>query len=157
MPIENRNLTKGIKLTGRYHKQSYSCEVVEDAEGKLRYRAGGWPGIQESSAAGMAITGHSCDGWKFWSLQTEETAPAENQQPRRTALRNQRRNLLRMLPRPTPRKPGYFWCRIRRVCRKDRSAGSAGTAARASSPRQSKCRGFAPTIRPTKTAEKGIT
>jgi rubrerythrin len=24
----------------------------------------------------MAITGHSCDGWKFWGLQKEENAPA---------------------------------------------------------------------------------
>jgi hypothetical protein len=76
MPIENRNLTKGTKLTGRYHKQSYTCEVVEDAEGKLRYKLEDGREFKSPSAAGMAITGHSCDGWKFWSLQTEETAPA---------------------------------------------------------------------------------
>ena len=74
MPIENRNLTKGTKLTGRYHKQTYSCEVVE-TEGKLRYRLEDGREFKSPSAAGMAITGHSCDGWKFWSLQTEETAP----------------------------------------------------------------------------------
>ena len=78
MPIENRNLTKGSKLTGRYHKQSYSCEVVEDAEGKLRYKLEDGREFKSPSAAGMAITGHSCDGWKFWSLQTEETTPAED-------------------------------------------------------------------------------
>jgi hypothetical protein len=77
MPIENRNLTKGTKLTGRYHKQTYSCEVVEDAEGKLRYHLEDGREFKSPSAAGMAITGHSCDGWKFWSLRTEETAPAE--------------------------------------------------------------------------------
>jgi hypothetical protein len=76
MPIENRNLTKGTKLTGRYHKQSYSCEIVEDAEGKLRYKLEDGREFKSPSAAGMAITGHSCDGWKFWSLQTEENAPA---------------------------------------------------------------------------------
>jgi hypothetical protein len=76
LPIENRNLTKGTKLTGRYHKQSYSCEVVENAEGKLRYRLEDGREFKSPSAAGMAITGHSCDGWKFWSLQTEENAPA---------------------------------------------------------------------------------
>jgi len=74
MPIENRNLTKGTKLTGRYHKQTYSCEVVE-TEGKLRYRLEDGREFKSPSAAGMAITGHSCDGWKLWSLQTEETAP----------------------------------------------------------------------------------
>ncbi len=78
MPIENRNLTKGAKLTGRYHKQSYSCEVVENAEGKLRYKLEDGREFKSPSAAGMAITGHACDGWKFWSLQTEQTStPAE--------------------------------------------------------------------------------
>ncbi len=74
MPIENRNLTKGTKLTGRYHKQNYSCEVVENAEGKLHYRLEDGREFKSPSAAGMAITGHACDGWVFWSVQTEETA-----------------------------------------------------------------------------------
>jgi hypothetical protein len=74
MPIENRNLTKGTKLTGRYHKQSYSCEVVENAEGKIRYRLQDGREFKSPSAAGMAITGHACDGWVFWSVQTEENA-----------------------------------------------------------------------------------
>ena len=84
MPIENRNLTKGTKLTGRYHKQSYSCEVVENAEGKLCYRLQDGREFKSPSAAGMAITGHACDGWVFWSVQAEETPPtpdAENQSP----------------------------------------------------------------------------
>jgi len=76
MPIENRNLTKGTKLIGRYHKQTYSCEVVEDAEGKLRYHLEDGREFKSPSAAGMAITGHSCDGWKFWSLQAEGTTPS---------------------------------------------------------------------------------
>jgi len=83
MPIENRNLTKGTKLTGQYHKQSYSCEVVENAEGKLRYRLEDGREFKSPSAAGMAITGHACDGWVFWSVQTEENAAApeaENQE-----------------------------------------------------------------------------
>ena len=78
MPIENRNLTKGTKLTGRYHKQSYSCEVVENAEGKIRYRLQDGREFKSPSAAGMAITGHACDGWVFWSVQTEENATAPN-------------------------------------------------------------------------------
>ena len=47
MPIENRNLTKGTKLTGRYHKQTYSCEVVEDCGRETALPSGGWTGIQE--------------------------------------------------------------------------------------------------------------
>ena len=73
MPIENRNLTKGTKLTGRYHKHSYSCEVVENAEGKLRYRLEDGREFKSPSVAGMAITGHACDGWVFWSVQPEES------------------------------------------------------------------------------------
>ena len=63
MPIENRNLTKGTKLTGRYHKQSYTCEVIEDAEGKLRYKLEDGREFKSLSATGMTITGHACDGW----------------------------------------------------------------------------------------------
>ena len=159
MPIENRNLTKGTKLTGRYHKQSYSCEVVENAEGKLRYRLEDGREFKSPSAAGMAITGHQCDGWVFWSVQTEETTAkpdAEKQEAAPAADANQTTEpvtkLLRVPPRPTPRRPGSFWSPIRRVCRKARFAGSAGTAARASSPRQSKYPGFVrPSIRPAKT------
>ena len=79
MPIENRNLTKGTKLTGRYHKQSYTCEVVENAEGKLRYRLEDGRELKSPSAAGMAITGHASDGWVFWTVQTEEAAPVVNE------------------------------------------------------------------------------
>ena len=88
MSIEDRNLTKGTKLTGRYHKQSYSCEVVENAEGKLRYKLEDGREFKSPSAAGMAITGHSCDGWKFWSLQTEQTAPAETEVKQTTGRTN---------------------------------------------------------------------
>ena len=84
MPIENRNLIKGTKLMGRYHKQTYSCEVVENAEGKLRYRLEDGREFKSPSAAGMAVTGHASDGWIFWSLEKTENAPkpdAENQAP----------------------------------------------------------------------------
>ena len=63
---------------GRYHKQSYSCEVVENAEGKLHYRLEDGREFKSPSAAGMAITGHACDGWVFWSVQTEETVRLES-------------------------------------------------------------------------------
>ena len=79
MPIKNRNLTKGTKLTGRYHKQNYSCEVVENSEGKLRYSLEDGREFKSPSAAGMAITGHACDGWVFWTVQTEENATANVQ------------------------------------------------------------------------------
>ena len=157
MPIENRNLTKGTKLTGRYHKQSYSCEVVENAEGKLHYRLEDGREFKSPSAAGMAITGHACDGWVFWSVQTEETTAKPDAEKQETKAAPAVETNQAKEPAPTgsrqddPRRPGSFWSPIRRVCRKARFAGSAGTAARVSSLRQSKSPGFAPTIKPTKT------
>jgi hypothetical protein len=83
--IENRNLTKGMRLTARYHKQDYSCEVVEGEVGKLRYRLEDGREFKSPSAAGMAITSGSCNGWAFWSVAVDakpaetplETKPAE--------------------------------------------------------------------------------
>jgi hypothetical protein len=75
MPIENRSLKLGTKLVGRYHKQSYTCEVVEGEGGRLRYRLADGREFKSPSAAGMAITGHACDGWVFWSVATAEASP----------------------------------------------------------------------------------
>ena len=88
MPIENRNLTPGTKLIGRYHKQSYTCDVVAGEGGKLRYRLADGREFKSPSAAGMAITGHACDGWVFWSVETTpalqptetKAAPVEEQE-----------------------------------------------------------------------------
>ena len=77
MPIEDRNLKPGTHLVGRYHKQNFTCEVVEGEGGKLRYRLADGREFKSPSAAGMAITGHACDGWAFWSLETATTAPPE--------------------------------------------------------------------------------
>ena len=109
MSIENRNLTKGTKLTGRYHKQTYSCEVVEDAERKLHYHLEDGREFKSPSAAGMAITGHSCDGWKFWSVVTEENAAApkaENQEAVPAAETNQIVEPVAL--KTDPKKTGVF-------------------------------------------------
>ena len=106
MPIENRNLTKGIKLTGRYHKQNYSCEVVENVEGKLRYKLEDGREFKSPSAAGMAITRHACDGWVFWSLQTEETIPAETKAKEQPA--EQTPEPAQTAAKGDPKKTGVF-------------------------------------------------
>ncbi len=80
MPINDRNLKPGTKLVGKYHKQTYTCEVVE-ADGKLKFRLQDGREVKSPSAAGMAITGKSCNGWAFWSVQTTEAAPAAETQP----------------------------------------------------------------------------
>jgi hypothetical protein len=77
MPIENRNLAAGTKLTARYKKQPYTCEVVEGEGGKLRYRLEDGREFKSPSAAGMAITGHACDGWVFWSVENVEAPMTE--------------------------------------------------------------------------------
>jgi len=74
--IENRNLKAGTRLVARYYKQSYTCEVVEGEGGKLRYRLEDGREFKSPSAAGMAITGKSCNGWAFWSVQGAETPAA---------------------------------------------------------------------------------
>ncbi len=81
MPIENRNLIPGTKLAARYHKQTYTCEVVEGEGGKLRYRLADGREFKSPSAAGMAITGHACDGWVFWSVETATATPPTQEQP----------------------------------------------------------------------------
>jgi hypothetical protein len=74
-----RNLKPGSHLVARYHKQSYSCEVVEGEGGKLRYRLADGRDFKSPSAAGKAITGHACDGWVFWSVETAPSPqPTEN-------------------------------------------------------------------------------
>lgn len=83
MPIKDRNLKPGTHLVGRYHKQSYSCEVVEGEGGKLRYRLADGRGFTSLSAAGTTITGQACNGWKFWSVTaiTPEPAPEVKTDP----------------------------------------------------------------------------
>ena len=95
MAIYDRNLKPGTHLVGRYHKQTFTADVVEvdggnlnydlpdgrklvlEGENKvLRYRLADGREFKSPSAAGMAITGHACDGWVFWSVQTAEAAPA---------------------------------------------------------------------------------
>ncbi|MGA9047681.1 MAG: hypothetical protein WB588_01685 [Dehalococcoidia bacterium] len=81
MPIENRNLTAGTRLTARYKKQPYSCQVVEGEGGKLRYRLEDGREFKSPSAAGMAVTGHACDGWMFWSVDTATTTSLPQSEP----------------------------------------------------------------------------
>ncbi|MFC1930446.1 hypothetical protein ACFLWE_00950 [Chloroflexota bacterium] len=80
MTIENRNLKAGTRLVARYHKNPYTCEVLEGEGEKLRYRLADGREFKSPSAAGMAVTGKSCNGWAFWSLETAEAAHATETQ-----------------------------------------------------------------------------
>jgi hypothetical protein len=70
MSIKDRNLKVGTKLVGKYHKQPYTCQVIAGEGDKLKYRLEDGREFKSPSAAGMAITGHACDGWVFWSVET---------------------------------------------------------------------------------------
>jgi hypothetical protein len=74
--IKDRNLTAGVTLVGKYHKQQHTCQVVAGEGGKVRYRLEDGREFKSPSAAGMAITGHACDGWVFWSVETPSAPPA---------------------------------------------------------------------------------
>jgi hypothetical protein len=97
MTIENRNLTVGTKLVARYHKESHSCEVIQGENNKLNYRLEDGREFKSPSAAGMAITGHACDGWVFWKVETQAVpSPAtETQNKENTSTAD---NALAMVP-----------------------------------------------------------
>ena len=62
----------------------------------------------------MAITGHACDGWVFWSVQTEANAPAtqaENQEAAPAAETKQTLPVTETAPNATKtdsKKTGVF-------------------------------------------------
>jgi hypothetical protein len=76
MPIENRELAAGTRLVARYKKQDRTCEVVETAEG-VRYRLDDGTEHRSPSSAGKAVTGGSCNGWVFWSVEGTEKPKRE--------------------------------------------------------------------------------
>ena len=76
MPIENRELAAGTRLVARYKKQDRTCEVVETADG-LRYRLDDGTEHRSPSSAGKAVTGGSCNGWVFWSVEGTEKPKRE--------------------------------------------------------------------------------
>ncbi len=74
MPIENRNLEPGTKLVATYKKETHHALVVAGAEGKVLYQLSPTDGkeFKSPSSLGSAVTGKACNGWAFWSVDTEE-------------------------------------------------------------------------------------
>jgi rubrerythrin len=59
----------------------------------------------------MAITGHACDGWVFWSVQPEENAPApnaENQEAAPAAETEHKEEPAADTPKGDTKKTGVF-------------------------------------------------
>ena len=71
-PIEDRNLAPGTRLVARFKKVEYHATVVEGEKGGLCYRLDDGREFKSPSAAGNAITGKACNGWRFWSLAEGE-------------------------------------------------------------------------------------
>ena len=76
MPIQNRKLEPGTKLVAKYKKETFHALVVAGAEGKLSYQLSPYDGqeYKSPSSLGSAVTGKACNGWAFWSVDTEEPA-----------------------------------------------------------------------------------
>ncbi len=87
MPIENRYLEPGTKLIATYKKETYHALVVTGEGGKVLYQLPDGKEFKSTSSLGTAITGKSCNGWAFWSVdtfeatETETAAPAEVEAP----------------------------------------------------------------------------
>lgn len=129
MPIQDRNLKPGTKLMARYHKQTYTCAVVEGEGGKIIYRLEDGKEFKSPSAAGMAITGKSCNGWAFWSLAPAESTAAGSSE---IAIPRTEATPVEPSEQTAPAKKRIFPCPTRRVPPKVKSAGIATNAPRAS-------------------------
>src|SRR5688572_26075679 len=80
-----KQLNAGMRLVANYRKETHTAEVIEGEDGKLRFRLADGREFTSPSAAGSAVMGGiACNGWRFWSLDTEEAEPptAPPKQPR---------------------------------------------------------------------------
>jgi hypothetical protein len=75
MAIQDRNLTPGTRLVATYKKEVFHALVVEGPDGKVRYQLVPYDGkeYKSPSSLGTAVTGKSCNGWSFWSVDTSST------------------------------------------------------------------------------------
>ena len=86
MTIEDRNLKVGTILVARYKGKDYACTVIRTDDG-IRYQVAG-KGIHRSpSAAGSAVTGAACNGWRFWSVKGSKAAEPKPAKAEATGFR----------------------------------------------------------------------
>ena len=72
MPISDRTLVPGTRLTATHKQEVYELEVLPGPEGKLAYRLGDGRVFRSPSAAGKTVMGGvACNGWRFWSRAEE--------------------------------------------------------------------------------------
>ena len=85
MAIENRDLEPGTKLVAKYKKEEYRAEVVAGEGGKAKYQLADEREFKSPSSAGTAITGKACNGWAFWSIETQDEKPPEEEPSKKTS------------------------------------------------------------------------
>lgn len=103
MAIENRNLKPGMKLVATFKKQDYTCEVVKTDDG-LKFRLPDGKEFRSVSAAGSHVMGGTaCNGWRFWSIesQSEQQAPYDPTTPKTTGTK---RSPVKRTPKKAPEK-----------------------------------------------------
>ena len=116
MPIENRNLPVGTRLTAKYKKQTYVCvvESAESGEGVLFALQGGKKHKSPSSAGMEVMGGKAVNGWRFWSVEGEAPAATETATPapkKKGGSKSKTIKLFKRLP-GTSLEEGQqrFWC-----------------------------------------------
>ena len=72
MTISDRKLEPGTRLIGKHKRQEHVAEVIAGEDGKPCYRLADGRLFKSPSAAGKAVTGIACNGWRFWSLAGAE-------------------------------------------------------------------------------------
>ena len=78
MAIENRNLPVGTRIWANYKKTRYVCTVESgEEEGSLSYVLEDGTRHKSPSAAGSKVMGgKAVNGWRFWTVEGDEPAPA---------------------------------------------------------------------------------
>ena len=85
---QRKAMAAGMTLTAKYKKAEHTAEVVAGEDDKLVYRLADGREFKSPSAAGSAVMGGvACNGWRFWSLATDDAAKpaAKRAAPKRTA------------------------------------------------------------------------
>jgi hypothetical protein len=111
MPIEGGlrgKLEPGTVLVARYKGAEHTAEVVPGEEGKVRYRLADGREFNSPSAAGSAVMGGvACNGWRFFSLATDEaeTPPAKRAEATRKPARSAKAEPERATPESASEQP----------------------------------------------------
>src|SRR3954465_1428445 len=111
MPITNRDLPVGTKLTASYKKQTYTCTVEADGDGKLTFLVDGKSYSSPSSAGSAVMGGTACNGWRFWAVDGEEPPASEAPPTKQSKAKTAVTKLFKRIP-GTGLAEGErrFWC-----------------------------------------------